>query len=74
MPILLLNTAMRMNESETRAKLIDPTLHARGWTEDLIKREETADDLVGACLFFASDGADFITGQILVVDGGYVFH
>ncbi|HEX8652244.1 MAG TPA: DEAD/DEAH box helicase family protein [Pyrinomonadaceae bacterium] len=33
---------MSMNESDTRAKLIDPALHARGWTEDLIKREETA--------------------------------
>jgi type I restriction enzyme R subunit len=33
---------MSYNESDTRAKLIDPALHARGWTEDLIKREETA--------------------------------
>jgi Type I site-specific restriction-modification system, R (restriction) subunit and related helicases len=33
---------MPYNESDTRAKLIDPALHARGWTEDLIKREETA--------------------------------
>lgn len=33
---------MTFNEADTRAKLIDPTLHARGWTEDLIKREETA--------------------------------
>lgn len=31
-----------MNETETRAKLIDPALHARGWTEDLIRREVTA--------------------------------
>ncbi len=31
-----------LNEAETRAKLIDPALHARGWTEDLIRREETA--------------------------------
>ncbi len=30
------------NEADTRAKLIDPAIHARGWTEDLIKREETA--------------------------------
>ncbi len=30
------------NESDTRSKLIDPVIHARGWTEDLIKREETA--------------------------------
>jgi type I restriction enzyme R subunit len=25
-----------------QAKLIDPALHARGWTEDLVRREETA--------------------------------
>lgn len=33
---------MPLNEADTRAKLIDPALHARGWTEDLIRREETA--------------------------------
>ena len=33
---------MGLHESGTRAKLIDPALHARGWTEDLIRREETA--------------------------------
>ncbi|MBN1629673.1 MAG: DEAD/DEAH box helicase family protein, partial [Thermoleophilia bacterium] len=33
---------MGLGESDTRAKLIDPALHARGWTEDLIRREETA--------------------------------
>lgn len=33
---------MPLNEADTRAKLIDPGLHARGWTEDLIRREETA--------------------------------
>ncbi|RJP24342.1 MAG: restriction endonuclease subunit R, partial [Deltaproteobacteria bacterium] len=33
---------MPLNESDTRAKRIDPALHARGWTEDLIRREETA--------------------------------
>lgn len=30
------------NESDTRAKLIDPAIRERGWTEDLIRREETA--------------------------------
>ncbi len=29
------------NEADTRAKLIDPALHQRGWGEDKIKREET---------------------------------
>jgi type I restriction enzyme, R subunit len=33
---------MPLGESDTRAKLIDPGLHACGWTEDLIRREETA--------------------------------
>ena len=33
---------MGLNESDTRAKLIDPSIHSRGWTEDLIRREETA--------------------------------
>jgi type I restriction enzyme R subunit len=31
-----------LGESDTRSKLIDPAIHARGWTEDLIRREETA--------------------------------
>jgi type I restriction enzyme R subunit len=31
-----------MNEADTRAKLIDPAIHKCGWTEDLIRREETA--------------------------------
>src|SRR6266567_7923667 len=33
---------MGLSESDTRAKLIDPAIHRRGWTEDLIRREETA--------------------------------
>ncbi len=33
---------MSLTESDTRAKLIDPALHAKGWTEHLIRREETA--------------------------------
>ncbi|MBI2304002.1 MAG: DEAD/DEAH box helicase family protein [Chloroflexi bacterium] len=32
---------MPLSESDTRAKLIDPALHACGWTEDLVRREET---------------------------------
>ncbi len=32
---------MPLSESDTRAKLIDPALHRCGWTEDLIRREET---------------------------------
>lgn len=35
-----------LSEADTRAKFIDPALHARGWTEDLIRREETAGPIV----------------------------
>ncbi|MDR0417784.1 MAG: SDR family oxidoreductase [Propionibacteriaceae bacterium] len=38
-----------------------------------ISRYGRADDLVGAARFFASPAAKFITGQSLVVDGGYLF-
>ena len=33
---------MALSEADTRAKLIDPALHSRGWTEDLVHREEIA--------------------------------
>ena len=33
---------MPLNEADMKAKLIDPVLHSRGWTEDLIRREETS--------------------------------
>lgn len=33
---------MSLSEADTRAKLIDPAIYANGWTEDLIRREETA--------------------------------
>jgi len=33
---------MSFNEADTRAKLVDPAIHKRGWVEDFIRREETA--------------------------------
>jgi type I restriction enzyme R subunit len=33
--------SMSLSEADTRAKLIDPAIHARGWSEDLICREVT---------------------------------
>lgn len=32
---------MSISEADTKAKLIDPALHRHGWTEDLIRREES---------------------------------
>lgn len=34
------------NEADTRAKLIDPKLYKVGWTEELIRREETAGQII----------------------------
>jgi len=39
-----------------------------------IPRDEYESDLVGSVSFLASDDAAFITGQILAVDGGSVYH
>ncbi len=36
-----MRTAFARDENQTRIDLIDPMLHARGWTEDLIRRERT---------------------------------
>ena len=38
-----------------------------------IQRDQVPNDIVGAVEFLASEGAGFITGQTLVVDGGSVF-
>ena len=54
---------MTLNESDTRAKLIDPALHECGWTEDLIKREETAGAIVidgGKALKQAKGRVDYV--------------
>ena len=35
-----------------------------------LKRLQEPEDLIGACIFFASAESDFVTGQTLVIDGG----
>jgi len=39
-----------------------------------LNRLQQPQDLLGALLFLASDDSDFITGQVLLVDGGRVMH
>jgi len=39
-----------------------------------LKRSEAPTDLVGTAIFLASDMSDFITGQLILCDGGSFFH
>jgi 3-oxoacyl-[acyl-carrier protein] reductase len=39
-----------------------------------LKRPATAEDLAGAVAFLASSDSDFMTGQVINVDGGVVFY
>jgi len=39
-----------------------------------IKREAVPEDLIGVALFLATDDSEFITGQMIVHDGGLCFH
>ena len=39
-----------------------------------IKREQLPDDLTGTLVYLASGDSDFVTGQVIVVDGGSVTH
>lgn len=37
-------------------------------------REQQPEDVVGSVMFLLSDAADFVTGQVLPVNGGFVFN
>jgi NAD(P)-dependent dehydrogenase (short-subunit alcohol dehydrogenase family) len=50
-------------------KLRDVSIAAR-----TIQRDQLPEDVVGAVVFLCGPGADFITGQTMVIDGGQYFH
>lgn len=39
-----------------------------------VKRRGTANDIGNLAVFLSSDGASFITGQLIQIDGGWVMH
>lgn len=56
-------------ETEMTAKLDEKTV--QGWRDGIpLKRGGTTTDIANACLYFASDLSDYVTGQVLNVDGG----
>jgi NAD(P)-dependent dehydrogenase (short-subunit alcohol dehydrogenase family) len=59
--------------TDLNAKLLDST--ARG--QELLMRTPMGrfgktEELIGATVFFASDSASFVTGQVLAIDGGFL--
>ncbi len=57
------------SESTIPSDRFDVVIGARA-----LKRRQTPDDLLGALLFLVSPESDFITGQVLNVDGGQILH
>jgi NAD(P)-dependent dehydrogenase (short-subunit alcohol dehydrogenase family) len=54
---------------EVIEKLRDVSVSSR-----TLQRDQVPEDVVGAVVFLCGPGADFITGQSIVIDGGQTFH
>ncbi|HZU19881.1 MAG TPA: glucose 1-dehydrogenase [Gaiellaceae bacterium] len=54
---------------EVVEKLRDVSVSAR-----TLQRDQLPEDVVGAVVFLCGPGADFVTGQTIVIDGGQYFH
>ncbi len=55
----------------TAAVFDDPDRAARNAAQTCIGRNGTPEDLDGPLFFFCSDASGYVTGQILMVDGGF---
>jgi NAD(P)-dependent dehydrogenase (short-subunit alcohol dehydrogenase family) len=58
-----------MSLDERLQSVVDDIVHFQ-----CVKRVQGADDLVGTILFLTSSDSDFISGQVLTVDGGLTMH
>ena len=67
-PGFTMTAGVRANP-EVVEKLRDVSVAAR-----TIQRDQVPEDVAGAVVFLCSPGADFITGQTMVIDGGQYFH
>jgi len=57
----------------TEGRRVDPEYERVRAQQRSIKRSQVEGDLVGTVLFLASSESDFMTGQLLNVDGGFHF-
>lgn len=62
------------NNFDKNKKLDLPPLEELQLNARCIKREAVPEDLIGLALFLATDDSAFITGQMIVHDGGLSFH
>jgi NAD(P)-dependent dehydrogenase (short-subunit alcohol dehydrogenase family) len=58
-------------ESEVAVEAIPPERFDYFVQQQLIKRRESMDDLVGPMLFLCSDDSGFVTGETIIVGGGF---
>jgi NAD(P)-dependent dehydrogenase (short-subunit alcohol dehydrogenase family) len=57
----------------TRGREVSPEHQRRMDERRSLKRPQVEEDLVGTAIYLASADSDFVTGQLLVVDGGGTF-
>jgi 3-oxoacyl-[acyl-carrier protein] reductase len=58
-------------ESESALAALPPERFQHFVDQQLVKRRGTMDDLVGPMLFLCSDAARFVTGETVIVGGGF---
>ena len=65
----LVNSENVLNNPDFSGAAGQSTVNSRA-----IKRESTPEDMCGTLIYLCSPDSDFVTGQVLVVDGGAVMH
>ena len=63
-----------VTNTETVGEHIDPDRMETLAQSQSLRRQAWPEDIVGTVMFLCSSDSDFMTGQVLCVDGGFVTH